>query len=51
MGFCGTCETAVLSGEVDHRDDLFTEEERLTCASMLICVSRAKGRDRLVLDI
>lgn len=51
MGFCGTCETPVLSGEVDHRDDLFTEAERATCASMLICVSRSKGCGRLVLDI
>jgi ferredoxin len=51
MGFCGTCETPVLSGDVDHRDDLFTEEERAACASMLICVSRAKGCGRLVLDI
>jgi ferredoxin-NADP reductase len=51
MGFCGTCETRVLEGEVDHRDDLFTEEERASCTSMLVCVSRAKGCGRLVLDI
>jgi ferredoxin-NADP reductase len=51
MGFCGTCETPVISGDVDHRDDLFTQEERATCASMLICVSRSKGCSRLVLDI
>jgi ferredoxin-NADP reductase len=51
MGICGTCETPVLSGEVDHRDDLFTEEERSGCASMLICVSRSKGCGRLVLDL
>lgn len=51
MGICGTCEAQVLSGEVDHRDDLFTEEERSGCASMLICVSRSKGCGRLVLDL
>ncbi|WP_458316611.1 PDR/VanB family oxidoreductase [Mycolicibacterium brisbanense] len=51
MGFCGTCETAVLSGDVDHRDDLFTPAERAACSSMLICVSRSKDRGRLVLDI
>ena len=51
MGICGTCETPVLSGEVDHRDDLFTDEERSGCASMLICVSRSKGCGRLVLDL
>lgn len=51
MGFCGTCETRVLSGEVDHRDDLYTDEEKATGAAMLICVSRAKGCSRLVLDL
>jgi len=51
MGFCGTCETPLISGDVDHCDDLFTEEERATSASMLICVSRSKGCSRLVLDI
>jgi ferredoxin-NADP reductase len=51
MGFCGTCETTVLSGNIDHRDDLFTPAERASCASMLICVSRSEGCGRLVLDI
>ncbi|ORW72431.1 iron-sulfur protein [Mycobacterium saskatchewanense] len=51
MGICGTCETSVLAGEVDHRDSLLTEQERTSGASMLICVSRAKGGGRLVLDI
>ncbi|GAA4393502.1 PDR/VanB family oxidoreductase [Tsukamurella soli] len=49
MGICGTCETTVLEGEVDHRDDLYTEAERATCGAMLVCVSRACGR-KLVLD-
>lgn len=51
MGFCGTCETTVLAGDVDHRDDLFTEDERKSGSSMLICVSRAKCSSRLVLDL
>lgn len=51
MGFCGTCETRVLSGEVDHRDDLLTVEERAAGATMLVCVSRSKGCQRLRLDI
>ena len=49
MGICGTCETKVLDGDVDHRDDLFTPAERATCGTMLVCVSRACGR-RLVLE-
>ncbi|MGY4957055.1 PDR/VanB family oxidoreductase [Streptomyces nigrescens] len=47
-GFCGTCQQRVLSGEVDHRDDLLTDTERND--SLLICVSRARG-GRLVLDL
>ncbi len=49
-GICGTCETAVLDGEVDHRDSLLTDEERATNEMMMICVSRAR-HDRLVLDL
>lgn len=47
-GFCGTCQQRVLSGEVDHRDDLLTDAERAD--SLLLCVSRARG-GRLVLDL
>ena len=49
-GICGTCETPVVSGEVDHRDSLLSDEEREAGDTMMICVSRCKGR-RLVLDI
>ena len=42
-GFCGTCETKVLAGEIDHRDDLLTEAERAANTSMMICVSRSRG--------
>jgi ferredoxin len=49
-GICGTCETKVLEGEADHRDSLLSDEERETGATMMICVSRCRGR-RLVLDL
>lgn len=48
QGYCGTCLTGVVAGEIDHRDELLTEGERGD--SMLICVSRALG-DRLTLDL
>ncbi|MGW0363195.1 PDR/VanB family oxidoreductase [Streptomyces sp. NPDC002990] len=48
QGFCGTCQHRVLAGEVDHRDELLTDQERAD--SMLLCVSRAKGR-HLALDL
>ncbi|MYS90896.1 MULTISPECIES: PDR/VanB family oxidoreductase [Streptomyces] len=49
-GTCGTCETDVLDGTPDHRDSLLTEDERAAGETMLICVSRSRGR-RLVLDL
>jgi len=49
-GICGTCETPVLSGEIDHRDQLLSEEERAAGDTMMICVSRCRGK-RLVLGI
>lgn len=48
QGFCGTCQQRVLEGEIDHRDELLTDDERGN--SMLICVSRCRG-GRLVLDL
>jgi ferredoxin-NADP reductase len=49
-GTCGTCETAVLEGEVDHRDSVLSDEERESDEMMMICVSRCRG-PRLVLDL
>lgn len=49
-GTCGTCETDVLEGEPDHRDSVLTDDERATGETMLICVSRCRGK-RLVLDL
>jgi ferredoxin-NADP reductase len=40
-GTCGTCETAVLGGRVEHRDSLLTERERAANDTMFPCVSRA----------
>ncbi|MDI2127035.1 PDR/VanB family oxidoreductase [Yinghuangia seranimata] len=49
-GICGTCETEVLEGEVEHRDAILDEAERAANTSMMICVSRCRG-DRLTLDL
>ncbi|MDN5916386.1 MAG: cytochrome P450/oxidoreductase [Pseudonocardia sp.] len=49
-GTCGTCETRVLDGAVDHRDSVLDERERSRNDCMMICVSRACS-DRLVLDL
>jgi cytochrome P450/ferredoxin-NADP reductase len=49
-GTCGTCETAVLDGEPDHRDSVLSDEERQQNDCMMICVSRSCS-GRLVLDL
>jgi ferredoxin-NADP reductase len=49
-GVCGTCETAVLDGDIDHRDSLLSDAERAAGDTMLICVSRSRSA-RLVLDL
>ncbi len=49
-GTCGTCETPVVSGEVDHRDSVLTPEEQEANEVMMICVSRA-ACPRLVLEL
>ncbi len=48
-GICGTCETGVLEGEIDHRDSILDTEEQAAMDTMMICVSRCRG-ERLVLD-
>ena len=49
-GTCGSCETAVLEGEPEHRDSVIDEDERESSETMMLCVSRAVS-DRLVLDL
>lgn len=50
QGFCRTCKCDVLDGDVEHRDrHVLVDAERAD--SMLICVSRAAGGERLVLDL
>ncbi|MBM9460001.1 oxidoreductase [Nocardioides sp. zg-536] len=40
-GTCGTCDTPVVMGEVDHRDSVLRPAERAQGDRMMICVSRA----------
>ncbi|EFV12686.2 2Fe-2S iron-sulfur cluster-binding protein [Segniliparus rugosus] len=48
-GICGSCQTRVLAGRVEHRDGFLTEEERERF--MTPCVSRAPAGERIVLDL
>jgi ferredoxin-NADP reductase len=49
-GTCGTCETVVLRGDIDHRDELLDDAERKRGDKMMICVSRSLS-DSLTLDL
>jgi vanillate O-demethylase ferredoxin subunit len=46
-GVCGTCTVPLLSGDVDHRDNVLTEEERKN--RIQTCCSRAAGT-RITID-
>lgn len=49
-GTCGTCETPVLEGVIDHRDSVLTADEQAAGDRMMICVSRA-ACERIVLEL
>ena len=48
QGICGTCETRVLEGRPDHRDQYFTPQEHAANDRFLPCCSRAHS-PRLVI--
>lgn len=43
-GECGVCAVGVISGDIDHRDYVLTEKEKLAGNLMHACVSRCRGR-------
>jgi vanillate O-demethylase ferredoxin subunit len=49
-GVCGTCETRVLEGIPDHRDQFLSKEEQAANKTIMICCSGVKSRT-LVLDL
>ncbi|MFI5408014.1 PDR/VanB family oxidoreductase [Kaistia sp. UC242_56] len=49
-GVCGTCETRVVEGVPDHKDNVLSARERASNKLIMICCSGAKS-DRLVLDL
>ncbi len=49
-GICGTCETVVIDGDVDHRDSVLNDDEKASNETMMICVSRCRS-GRLTLDL
>ncbi|PUA17751.1 PDR/VanB family oxidoreductase [Glaciimonas sp. PCH181] len=49
-GVCGACETAVIDGQIDHRDHFLTNDEKAGMQKMMICVSRG-ACGRIVVDL
>lgn len=49
-GNCGSCETGVLDGAIEHRDLILTPAQLLAGTRMMVCVSRAAA-ERVVLDL
>lgn len=47
-GTCGSCRTRLISGDVEHRDLVLTDQEQSN--NIMICVSRARSGD-LTLDL
>lgn len=41
-GLCGTCEVAVIEGDIDHRDKVLTAAERTENSRIMTCCSRAR---------
>ena len=50
-GICSTCETRLLGGRADHRDDVLGAAEKAAGELIMICVSRAREGETLILDI
>jgi vanillate O-demethylase ferredoxin subunit len=50
-GICSTCETRLISGKADHRDDILTAADKAANGKIMICVSRAEPGQTLVLDL
>jgi vanillate monooxygenase ferredoxin subunit len=49
MGVCGACQSTVLEGRPDHRDNYLSIEEQSSGKCILPCISRASG-ELLILD-
>jgi ferredoxin-NADP reductase len=49
-GVCGTCETRVIGGMPDHRDQFLSKEEQAANKTMMICCSGSKS-PALTLDL
>lgn len=50
-GLCGACRTVLLGGRAEHRDSVLSMAEKEQDKAVMLCISRAKAGERLILDI
>ena len=50
-GLCSTCIARVISGGIEHRDQVLSAAEKARGDRILTCISRAMPGERLVLDL
>ena len=50
-GICGTCRTRLLGGAAEHRDDVLTDREKAENSAIMVCISRARNGETLILDL
>nr|WP_242010281.1 2Fe-2S iron-sulfur cluster binding domain-containing protein [Acetobacter conturbans] len=50
-GLCGACEARVIEGDPLHRDSVRTPLEHNKRRTIMLCVSRVRSSDTLVLDL
>jgi len=50
-GICGTCQTDLLAGTAEHRDEFLSPAEQDSQSTIMICMSRAKPGETLTLDL
>ena len=50
-GICSTCRTRLLGGRAEHRDEVLTDREKRDQSAIMICISRARAGETLILDL
>lgn len=50
-GLCGRCRTPLLGGRAEHRDVILNPQEHEDNSAIILCRSRARAGQRLVVDI
>ncbi|MGH3495792.1 MAG: 2Fe-2S iron-sulfur cluster-binding protein, partial [Sciscionella sp.] len=50
-GLCGSCEVAIIEGEIDHRDRVLSASERAANHRMMTCCSRGYCGKKLILAL